>query len=159
MKKFITSIAFVLSFAGYVVYQQSTSAHSATVATVTSSAPDTSVPGTSAGSGAAVPPPTTSPASSKGQYRDGTYTGNSANAYYGNVQVKVTIQGGKITDVAFLDYPKDRSTSLMISNQAMPQLVQEAIQAQSANVNGVSGATDTSAAFQQSLSSALSQAA
>jgi uncharacterized protein with FMN-binding domain len=68
-------------------------------------------------------------------------------------------QTGKIADVTFLDYPQDRGTSVRINSYAMPQLIQEAITAQSANVNGVSGASDTSSAFQQSLASALSQAA
>ena len=81
-----------------------------------------------------------------------------ANAYYGNVQVQAVIQNGQLANVVFLQYPNDRSTSRMINSQAMPQLTQEAIQAQSANVNGVSGASDTSAAFNQSLSSALNQA-
>jgi uncharacterized protein with FMN-binding domain len=103
----------------------------------------------------ATPPPVTKP---KGQYVDGTYTGSAADAYYGTVQVKATIQGGKLTDVTFLQYPNDRSTSRYINSQAMPQLKSEAIQAQSANVSGVSGASDTSQAFIQSLGDALAQA-
>ncbi len=91
-------------------------------------------------------------------YKDGTYTGSVADAFYGNVQVQATIQGGKITAVKFLQYPNDRPNSVEINRQAMPYLQQEAIQAQSAHVDGVSGATDTSQAFVQSLSSALSQA-
>ena len=94
----------------------------------------------------------------KGQYVDGTYTGVSADAYYGNIQVQAVISGGKITDVIFLDHPQDRSRSISINNYAMPRLTQEAIAAQSANVNIVSGATDSSQAFQQSLASALTQA-
>ncbi|MDR3642837.1 MAG: FMN-binding protein [Candidatus Doudnabacteria bacterium] len=94
----------------------------------------------------------------KGQYTDGQYTGTVADAYYGNVQVKVTVSGGKITDVIFLQYPSDRSTSRYINGQAMPYLKQEAIAAQSASVDIVSGATDTSQAFQQSLAAALAQA-
>jgi uncharacterized protein with FMN-binding domain len=93
-----------------------------------------------------------------GQYKDGSYTGVSANAYYGNIQVEAIISGGKLTDVQFLDHPQDRGTSIQINNVAMPRLRQEAIQAQSANVNTVSGATDSSGAFRQSLSSALAQA-
>ena len=104
-----------------------------------------------------VPVPTPAP-TPQGQYRDGTYTGNSADAYYGNVQVAAVIQGGKIVDVQFLDHPQDRNRSVMINNYAMPYLTSEAIQAQSAQVDGVSGATATSGAFVQSLSSALSQA-
>lgn len=93
-----------------------------------------------------------------GIYNDGTYTGSVADAYYGNVQVEVVITNNRISDVKFLDYPQDRSTSRRINSSAMPRLTQEAIQAQSANVNGVSGASDTSAAFRQSLTSALADA-
>lgn len=93
-----------------------------------------------------------------GKYKDGEYTGTVADAFYGNIQVKAIISGGKITDVQFLQYPNDRSTSIMINTQAMPMLKQEAITAQSANVDIVSGATDSSNAFIQSLGSALSQA-
>lgn len=103
-----------------------------------------------------VPTPTTQPASSG--YKDGTYTGNEADAFYGYIQVRATISGGKISDVQFLDYPRDRGTSIMINSQAMPYLRQEAIQAQSANVNIISGATDSSRAFVESLSTALQQA-
>ena len=94
----------------------------------------------------------------KGQYTDGTYTGSAADAYYGTVQVQVVIQGGKIVTVNFLSYPSDRRTSQYINAQAMPELKSEAIAAQSANVSGVSGASDTSAAFIQSLGDALTQA-
>lgn len=104
------------------------------------------------------PPPASSSAAPKGQYKDGTYTGVSADAFYGNIQVAVTIAGGKVSDVRFLDYPSDRGTSVMINQQAMPYLRQEAIQAQSAPVDIVSGATDSSGAFNQSLASALHQA-
>jgi uncharacterized protein with FMN-binding domain len=92
-----------------------------------------------------------------GSYKDGNYTGSVADAYYGNVQVAVTISGGKITAVKFLQYPDTHSTSVVINQQAMPYLQQEAIQAQSANVQLISGATFTSQAFIQSLSVALAQ--
>lgn len=107
-------------------------------------------------------PTTTQPAASTqkttAQYKDGTYTGSAADAFYGPIQVRVTVSGGKITDVTFLQYPNDRGTSVRINEQAMPMLKQEAIQAQSASVDGVSGATDTSQAFIESLGSALNQA-
>lgn len=95
---------------------------------------------------------------SNSKYKDGTYVGDSVDAYYGNVQVKVVISGGKITDVVFLDYPQDRGTSRVINMQAMPILTQEVIQAQSADISGVSGASATSPAFIQSVTSALNQA-
>ena len=93
-----------------------------------------------------------------GTYKNGSYVGQVADAYFGNVQVKAIIQGGRLADVQILQYPNDRGTSREINGAAMPQLVQEAIQAQSANVNIVSGATQSSEAFQQSLASALTQA-
>ena len=91
-------------------------------------------------------------------YKDGTYTGSPADAFYGTIQVKAVISKGKITDVQFVQYPNDRMRSVAINTVAMPNLKQEAIQAQSATVDIVSGATDSSNAFMQSLASALNQA-
>lgn len=103
-------------------------------------------------------PPSSSAAPTASQYKDGTYTGSVADAYYGNVQVAAVIGGGKITTVNFLQYPDTHSTSVIINQQAMPYLQQEAIKAQSANVQIISGATFTSQAFAQSLAAALAQA-
>jgi uncharacterized protein with FMN-binding domain len=94
----------------------------------------------------------------KEQYADGSYTGIAVDAYYGSVQVEAIVSDGKLIDVVFLKYPSDRRTSANINNQAMLYLKTEAIQAQSANVDTVSGASDTSVAFRESLASALSQA-
>lgn len=98
----------------------------------------------------------TSPPSSG--YKNGSFVGDAADAFYGNIQVRVIMQDGKITDVQFLQYPNDRSHSIEINQYAMPILKSEAIQAQSASVDIVSGATDSSQAFIQSLQSALSKA-
>jgi len=76
---------------------------------------------------------------------------------YGNVQVKVTVKGGKLTRVTFLDLPYGDPTSQSISDQVAPVLAQQAIDAQSANVAGISGATYTSDGYRQSLQSALDQ--
>ena len=102
-----------------------------------------------------IAPPTAKP---QGLYVDGDYIGPVTDAWYGTVQVKAIIRDGKIADVQFLDYPNDRRTSQQINHIAMPYLTQEAIQAQSAYVNIISGATLTSEAFAQSLYSALNQA-
>lgn len=91
------------------------------------------------------------------QYKDGNYTGDVENAYYGNVQVSVTIQSGKIVSVDFLQSPNENPNSIYVNQQADPYLKQEAIQAQSSRVSTITGATFTSNAFVQSLSSALSQ--
>lgn len=106
---------------------------------------------------AAATPPQNNTTQSGG-YKDGTYTGPEVDAVYGLVQVQAVIQNGKISNVQFLEYPNDRRTSVRINSFAVPSLQQEAIQAQSANVNLITGATLTSEAFQMSLQSALNQA-
>jgi uncharacterized protein with FMN-binding domain len=103
----------------------------------------------------ATPTPTSAP---KGQYKDGSYTGSVEDAFYGNIQVQAKISGGKITDVVFLQFPNDNRTSIFINSQADPMLTQEAIQAQNANVDIVSGASASSGAFKLSLANALAQA-
>jgi uncharacterized protein with FMN-binding domain len=100
--------------------------------------------------------PTETPA---GQYVDGTYVGDVTNANWGDVQAQVVIAGGAIDTVEFLQFPDHRSRSRSINSEAVPTLTQEAIQAQSEDVDTVSGATDTSDAFIESLGTALDQAA
>ncbi len=104
-----------------------------------------------------VPAPTSGPSSPSG-YKDGTYTGQTVDVNYGLVEVQATVRNGKIAGVQFLQFPNDRRTSQQINAIAMPYLQQEAIQAQSANVDIVSGATLTSEGFQMSLQSALANA-
>lgn len=101
-----------------------------------------------------VPPPVIN----TGKYKNGSYTGDSIDASYGYVQVKVIISGGKIADVQFLSYPDSRSTSRTLNAKAMPYLISEALVAQDSNVDGYASASYTSQAFIESLSSALSQA-
>lgn len=91
-------------------------------------------------------------------YKDGNYTGPVTDAFYGPFQVRAVILGGKITDIIFLKYPNDRSESVQINSEAITYLKSEAITVQSANVDIVTGATQSSEAFRQSLSVALSQA-
>ncbi|MFA7309820.1 MAG: FMN-binding protein [Candidatus Paceibacterota bacterium] len=157
MRKFLASTAFVAVFTVYALYQSASASTSTPIAaapTTTHSTPQVAAPAAKPVVAVAKKPKTVA----LGAYRDGVYTGAGADAYYGTVKVQVKIANGKIADVTFLDYPQGRGTSVSINSYAMPQLTQEAIQAQSANVNGVSGASATSAAFRQSLASALSQA-
>lgn len=173
MKRLTLSVLLIVTFAAYAVYIKLGGANYNTApilvnkqSSTTSGVPNSqtsSLPKNSAQNYVSAPASVTAPApvvspQNNGQYRDGSYVGNVEDAFYGNVQVKVIISGGQINDVQFLDYPHDRNTSVRINTQAMPYLKQEAIQAQSANVDIVSGATATSEAFIQSLSSALSQA-
>jgi uncharacterized protein with FMN-binding domain len=94
----------------------------------------------------------------KGSYVDGAYTGPAVDAYYGLVQIKAIVQGGRLVGIKVLQYPSDRRTSLMINRQALPMLRDEVVSAQSADVDVISGATLTSEAFIRSINSALRQA-
>jgi len=98
------------------------------------------------------------PVAQAGTYKDGSYRGSVADAYYGNVQVQANVQNGQLVSVKILQYPSDRNTSRYINSQALPMLRQEAIQAQTSQIDFISGATLTSNAFVQSLATALSQA-
>ena len=91
-------------------------------------------------------------------YKDGQYTGTVATSVYGDVQVGVTISGGKITSIQMLKTPTAGGHTAELVASSFPILKSEAIAAQSANVNVVSGATQNSETFSQSLATALSQA-
>jgi uncharacterized protein with FMN-binding domain len=89
---------------------------------------------------------------------DGTYTGPVTDAYYGLIQIQAFIRGGRLMALRVLRFPSDRRTSIIINRQALPMLRDEAISAQSADVDIISGATLTSRAFIQSLGGALKKA-
>jgi len=85
-------------------------------------------------------------------------TSDAIGTQYGNVQLKVTISGGKITKVEALQLPGNDPKSSEISSYAEPLLSQSALAKQSASIDAVSGATYTSAGYQQALQSALDKA-
>jgi len=78
---------------------------------------------------------------------------------YGRVQVQVAMSAGKVVDVRAVRLPDGDGTSQEISRSAGPQLKQQALTAQSAQVDGVSGATYTSDGYRSSLQAALDRAA
>jgi uncharacterized protein with FMN-binding domain len=145
--------------------QRSTAITSPGVATTT--APPTTVPITSTSSPVRTTPstPTSTPPTTATVAPTTTTapsttlrsaTGGSVNYIYGILSVDVTVTGSKIVKVTIAslnDGGNYRSQS--IDQMAIPQLEQEAITAQSANIQGVSGASYTSAGFSQSLQSAL----
>ena len=92
------------------------------------------------------------------RFADGAYTGPVVDAYYGLVQIQAVVQSGQLADVRILRYPSDRMTSVFINRRAIPRLRREAISAQSASIDLVSGATLTSEAFVRSLDVALRKA-
>jgi uncharacterized protein with FMN-binding domain len=85
-------------------------------------------------------------------------TGPVITTAYGPVQVRVTLQGSQIIDVQALQLPSERSRSVRISQEAGPILRTEVLQAQSANIDLVSGASYTSDGYARSLQAALDQA-
>jgi uncharacterized protein with FMN-binding domain len=105
------------------------------------------IPIAHADSGAALPSLTTK-----------TYTGSSISTRFGPVQVQIKVKGTKITSVTAIAYPMTDRTSLTINAQAIPLLQKRSMTAQSAKIDGVSGASYTSTAFIRSLQSALTKA-
>lgn len=93
-----------------------------------------------------------------GRYKDGSYLGTATDAFFGIVQVKAIVQGGKLTDVEFIQYPDEQGYTVELSTKIMPALTREAITIQSAEVDIISGATQTVEGFQTSLDSALAKA-
>ncbi|MFP3463346.1 FMN-binding protein [Arthrobacter globiformis] len=88
----------------------------------------------------------------------GTYDGEVVQTRFGTVQVQITVKSGQITDVTALKLTDAEGRSVQISNYAAPILRDEVIQAQSANVQTVGGATVTSDAYLTSLQAALDAA-
>jgi len=88
----------------------------------------------------------------------GTYDGDVVQTRFGTVQVQVTVKSGQITDVAALKLTDAEGRSVQISNYAAPILRSEVLQAQSADVQTVGGATVTSDAYLTSLQAALDAA-
>ncbi len=88
--------------------------------------------------------------------RDGTFKGSPVSNPYGSVQVAITVSGGRVTDAA-ANYPTT-GQSASINAAAIPKLRQATIQAQSAEIDAVSGATATSESYTESLQAALDAA-
>jgi len=87
-----------------------------------------------------------------------TVTGDTAQTQWGPVQVQITVSSGTITDVTAVQYPSGNGRDQEINSYALPVLAQEAVAAQSAHIDHVSGATVTSDGYVQSLQSALDKA-
>ena len=94
------------------------------------------------------PKPTAKPAES--------FTGDAVSMRYGIVQVKITVQGGKIVDAQAVQAPTGSNDSY--TQKAVPRLREQTIAAQSANIQGVSGASFTSYGWYTSLASAIAKA-
>jgi uncharacterized protein with FMN-binding domain len=117
-------------------------------------------PATGGGPAAGGPAATASPRATArpGAAPAGSYDGPVVQTQFGPVQVRVTIAGGKISDVQALQLPFDRRRSAQISQYVEPILRSSVLSAQSTNVDIISGATYTSYAYLQSLQAALDAA-
>lgn len=160
--------AIVATLAGLVLLLSYKTSPSATVRpTATSSA----APQTPAAPASGSPPPTprtglsttlprtaTTKAPASAAARSGTFTGPVVTTRYGPVQVAVTLKSDRITDVRADALPSDRARSASLSDLAAPILRSEALAAQGAQIDSVSGASITSRAYAQSLQAAIDAA-
>ena len=110
------------------------------------------------GSTSAVAPVPGSSGSGTGTVQTATVTGTSTDTRWGPVQVQITVANGEITDVTVVEYPTGNGKDRQINARALPVLVQETLDAQSADIDMVSGATVTSEGYLGSLQSALDEA-
>lgn len=133
-------------------------AHTSTSGTGSAAAGTSTSTGTSSSSSSGSANPAATPAAQPAA-KGGTVTvvGSTVQTPYGPVQLSVTFNGSKIADVKALQYPNWHGYSVQLNQYAIPQLNQQAVAANSANINGVSGATFTSQAYMQSLQSAIDQ--
>ena len=109
--------------------------------------------GNSASAAATTAPATQAPATTA---VNGSFTGPSVFAKYGDVQVKITVVNGRITDAVAVKAPSGRNDRW--TNMAVPILKEQTLKAQSANIQGASGASYTSYGWFTSLQGALAQA-
>jgi uncharacterized protein with FMN-binding domain len=156
---FMSTLTVVMLLFGYHTSTSSTaaaSAESSVVAPVSGGTTSTTGGTTAAAgtSGAAA----ASPAASSATATATTYTGDAASTKYGPVQVEITVANGAVTDVSVIDYPDNNGKDQQINARALPTLVQETLDAQSADIDMVTGATYTSDGYVESLQSALDQA-
>lgn len=156
----IVLIATVLGTAGVLLFKPLST-------TSVASATSTDTGASSSGSAATSPPSSGASASSGSSSSsssassgaaDGTYTGEAETTRFGTTQVKVTISGGRITEITTVQLNQNEPRSVQISQSAVPTLRSEVLSKQTAAVDTVSGATYTTAQYEASLQSALDSA-
>ena len=141
-------------------YHTSTNSTATEPSTAPAATPSSSASSRARSSGASSSTSTPSTPSTSGSSSSGTksYTGDVAQTRWGPVEVKITVTGGAITKVDVLQSPSGNRKDLEINDRALPILVADTLDAQSANIDMVSGATVTSDGYVQSLQSALDAA-
>ena len=134
----------------------SSSSTKASAGATKSARPTKSSGATAAATTALTAPATTAPATTSPAAINGTFTGPSVNVNYGNVQVKITVVNGRITDAVAVKAPTGKNDRY--TNMAVPTLKAQTLKAQSANIQGVSGASYTSYGWFTSLQGAIALA-
>lgn len=153
-----TIAAVVLLFS----YRTSTNATAANSPTTD----DTTTPSSDSTSGTTITPSASSSSTSgsststsdSSTLNSGTFTGDAVTTEWGVVQVQITVTDGTITAAKAVQYPDQNDKDLRINAYAVPLLNSEVTAAQSADIDGVSGATVTSNGYVQSLQSAIDAA-
>jgi uncharacterized protein with FMN-binding domain len=134
-------------------------AHPATVAAVAPTSTEPAATDQRATPAGGTPPPSTAPPTTAAPTSRRAFVGSAVYTQFGDVQVRAVLQGHRLVDVQALQLPFDHQRSKYISDRAGPWLRDEALQAQSARIQTISGATYTSIAYKSSLQSALDRAA
>jgi uncharacterized protein with FMN-binding domain len=152
---FVGTVVVVLLLFGFRTPDQSIGATTGGSAGVVADGGTTSGTGSTDTSGSSgTPSATPAPSAASGSSQ---VTGPTVSTRFGPVQVQVTVSDGKVTEITALQLPSG-GRSGRISEVAEPILHNEALSAQSAQIDTVSGATYTSDAYERSLQAALDQA-
>jgi uncharacterized protein with FMN-binding domain len=117
-----------------------------------------STSGSSTGSGSSSDGASTSGGSGSGSSAAKTYTGAVVQTRWGPVQVQIAVEDGKVTAATVLQQPDGNPRDTEINDYALPILIKDTIEQQSADIDMVSGATVTSDGYVQSLQAALDEA-
>ena len=86
-----------------------------------------------------------------------TISGSTVNTRFGPIQLKATVTNGKISDIQVVQYPSNDGHSIQISRYALPVLIQQTLTTQTADIQGVGGATYTTMGYKKSMQSILDQ--
>lgn len=143
----MSTVAAVVAMFGY----RTSTPHPTGTTTAVAAGTGTGSGSTGSSTGTATPAPA-------GGAATASYTGATAQTRWGPVQVRITVSGGKLTAVDVVQVPSGNGRDVEINDYAVPVLTQEALTAQSAKIDSVSGATVTSDGYTSSLQSALDQA-
>jgi len=139
-------------------FHTTSTAPTRSIAAPKSTRPAATAPPPQPGASTTAPPPQTGASTTTVPATAVSTDGPTVSNRFGDVQVRVTVKGNQLTDVEALQLPQDRERSAYISSIAGPELRREALRAQSARIDIISGASYTSESYRESLQAALDQA-